>query len=52
MNKGLLADIGQTKLRRDVRRLNQRIALLEGEQRRGAPERGRSGVREVEPESD
>jgi hypothetical protein len=52
MIKGLLADIGQTKLRRDVRRLNQRIALLEGEQRRGAPERGRSGVREVEPESD
>jgi len=32
MIKGLLADIGVTKLRRDMRRLNQRIALLEAEQ--------------------
>ncbi len=30
--KGLLADIGMTKLRRDMRRLNQRIALLEAEE--------------------
>ena len=29
MLKGLLGDIGVTKLRRDMRRLNQRIALLE-----------------------
>jgi hypothetical protein len=50
MIKGLLADIGQTKLRRDVRRLNQRIALLEGENRsrNGDPSR----VRDVEAESD
>ena len=45
MIKGLLADIGQTKLRRDVRRLNQRIALLEGENR------GRSRNPDQEPES-
>ena len=32
MLKGLLGDIGVTKLRRDMRRLNQRIALLEAEQ--------------------
>jgi len=31
MIKGLLADIGVTKLRRDMRRLNQRIALLEAD---------------------
>lgn len=30
--KGLFADIALTKLRRDLRRLNQRIALLEAEQ--------------------
>ena len=29
--KSLLGDIAQTKLRRDLRRLNQRIALLEAE---------------------
>ncbi|HYC36853.1 MAG TPA: DUF2304 domain-containing protein [Usitatibacter sp.] len=29
--KSLLGDIAQTKLRRDVRRLNQRIALIEAE---------------------
>jgi hypothetical protein len=29
--KALLGDIALTKLRRDVRRLNQRMALLEGE---------------------
>jgi hypothetical protein len=28
--KALLGDIAQTQLRRDLRRLNQRIALLEG----------------------
>jgi len=39
MLKGLLGDIGVTKLRRDMRRLNQRIALLEAEQ---ATNRGRS----------
>lgn len=39
MLKGLLGDIGVTKLRRDMRRLNQRIALLEAEQ---AANRGRS----------
>src|SRR4051794_2246509 len=32
MLKGLLGDIGLTRLRRDMRRLNQRIALLEGDQ--------------------
>jgi len=38
MLKGLLGDIALTRLRRDMRRLNQRIALLEAE-----PEnRGRS----------
>ena len=29
--KALLGDIALTKLRRDLRRLNQRMALLEGE---------------------
>ena len=29
--KALLGDIAMTKLRRDVRRLNQRIALMESE---------------------
>jgi hypothetical protein len=52
--KGLVGDIGLTKLRRDMRRLNQRIALLEGEQgrlpgpRAGIPEREASGVRDLE----
>jgi hypothetical protein len=55
MIKGLLADIGLTKLRRDMRRLNQRIALLEAEQR--APARppalpAESGVRDVESQAD
>ena len=50
MIKGLLADIGQTKLRRDVRRLNQRIALLEGAQRSRNGQS--SGVRDVESEAD
>jgi hypothetical protein len=38
--KALFADISLTKMRRDVRRLNQRIALLEAEQpaRDGEPE--------------
>lgn len=40
MIKGLLADIGVTKLRRDMRRLNQRIALLEAENRGRKPESG------------
>jgi hypothetical protein len=40
MIKGLLADIGVTKLRRDMRRLNQRIALLEAETRGRKPETG------------
>ena len=31
MVKALLGDIAQTKLRRDLRRLNQRIALLEAD---------------------
>ena len=31
MLKGLLGDIALTRLRRDMRRLNQRIALLEAE---------------------
>lgn len=30
--KALLADIAQTQLRRDVRRLNQRVALLDADQ--------------------
>ena len=39
MLKGLLGDIALTRLRRDMRRLNQRIALLEADQRqpRAAP---------------
>jgi hypothetical protein len=37
MIKGLLADIGVTKVRRDMRRLNQRIALLEAENRGRKP---------------
>jgi hypothetical protein len=41
MVKGLLADIGVTKLRRDMRRLNQRIALLEAENRGRTPVSGR-----------
>jgi len=40
MIKGLLADIGVTKLRRDMRRLNQRIALLEADTRGRKPETG------------
>jgi hypothetical protein len=52
MLKGLLGDIGLTKLRRDMRRLNQRIALLEGETRapgtRVTP-REPSAVRDLEP---
>jgi hypothetical protein len=53
--KGLMGDIGLTKLRRDMRRLNQRIALLEGEQgrmpgpRTHAPSSEDSGVRDLEP---
>jgi hypothetical protein len=50
MLKGLLGDIGVTKLRRDMRRLNQRIALLEAEQR---PSTARaSAVRDVETKAD
>lgn len=30
--KALLADIAQTQLRRDVRRLNQRVALMDADQ--------------------
>ena len=48
MVKGLLADIGVTKLRRDMRRLNQRIALLEAENRGRTPISGR----DVEAQSD
>jgi len=46
MLKGLLGDIGLTKLKRDMRRLNQRIALLEAEQRPKP-----SAVRDVESRS-
>jgi hypothetical protein len=35
--KALLGDIAMTKVRRDVRRLNQRIALMEAEQPAKAP---------------
>lgn len=53
MIKGLLGDIGLTKLRRDVRRLNQRIALLEGESRgRSRNPDAVSASRGVEPETD
>jgi hypothetical protein len=53
MIKGLLTDIGVTKLRRDMRRLNQRIALLEAEQRPPRPSPApASGVRDVESQSD
>ena len=33
--KSLLADIAQTQLRREVRRLNQRVALIDAEQKTG-----------------
>jgi hypothetical protein len=44
MLKGLLADIALTRMRRDLRRLNQRIALLESEPR--------SPARQVETKAD
>jgi hypothetical protein len=52
--KALLGDIGLTKLRRDMRRLNQRIALLEaGEGKRpGAGGDAASRGRDVERQSD
>lgn len=36
--KSLLADVAQTQLRREVRRLNQRVALLDNDQRVGRRE--------------
>lgn len=36
--KALLADIALTKVSRDVRRLNQRIAMLEAERSAGGPD--------------
>jgi hypothetical protein len=48
MLKGLLGDIALTKLRRDMRRLNQRIALLEAEPRQAAAEKTASTSRDVE----
>jgi hypothetical protein len=52
--KALLGDIGLTKLRRDMRRLNQRIALLEAGDARRTPAstEGASSRRNVEGESD
>ena len=54
MLKGLLGDIALTRLRRDMRRLNQRIALLEAEQRpqQGEPSRASSPPQHVESQSD
>lgn len=53
MLKGLLGDIALTRLRRDMRRLNQRIALLEAEGRQPPAEpRQGSAARDVEPQSD
>jgi hypothetical protein len=52
MVKGLLADIGVTKLRRDMRRLNQRIALLEAEPRASRTASPPSAVRNVESQAD
>lgn len=54
MLKGLLGDIALTRLRRDMRRLNQRIALLEAEQRpqQGEPSRASSPLQHVESQSD
>ena len=49
--KALFADISLTKLRRDLRRLNQRIALLEAEQpvEHEAPARTEREVAPVRP---
>jgi len=50
MLKGLLGDIALTRLRRDMRRLNQRIALLEAEpENRGrtAETRDAVGIRQA-----
>ena len=53
MLKGLLGDIALTRLRRDMRRLNQRIALLEAEGRQPPAEpRQGSATRDVESQSD
>jgi len=53
MLKGLLGDIALTRLRRDMRRLNQRIALLEAEQRQAPADPARpSAVHNVERQSD
>lgn len=53
MLKGLVGDIALTRMRRDMRRLNQRVALLEAEQpaepSRPAPA---SAVRDVKTQSD
>lgn len=51
MLKGLLGDIALTKLRRDMRRLNQRIALLEAEAPQASAERKASASRDVESQS-
>ena len=51
MLKGLVADIGLTKLRRDMRRLNQRIALLEAQPRQDGAEKTASTSRDVESRS-
>jgi hypothetical protein len=37
--KSLLADVAQTQLRREVRRLNQRVALLDAERNASAEKR-------------
>jgi hypothetical protein len=42
--KALLGDIALTQVRRDLRRLNQRIALLEAEQPQGAAEPGQAAA--------
>ena len=53
MLKGLLGDIALTRLRRDMRRLNQRIALLESERGAAPADPARpSPVHNVERQSD
>ena len=47
MLKGLLGDIALTRLRRDMRRLNQRIALLEAEKPGTSETRDAVGIRQA-----